>query len=263
MAIRRRDRSARLLGYARHMRREPTEAEIKLWSILRGNQLGGFHFRRQVPIGGCIVDFFCAKANVGVEAKRYDESRDAALAAMGVRMLRFSDVDILQSLDAVGEAILQRISSPAANADNGIHMITPPPLPSPGVPGEGEREAPSRDDIIWDLLSSDLAQEVKAEFNGQLAVGLDVAGATQHVFAQFRAALVDPHNGPVVVLCLAAMQLKEDQLHPVVREAALDLIDSGEAAAAFPAESGERRSGQREFLDQFAAALKAASVVEG
>jgi hypothetical protein len=123
-----------------------------------------------------------------------------------------------------------------------------------------EAAAAARDDIIWSLLSSDLAQEIKSEFNGRLAIGLDVAGATQHVFGQFREALTDAHHGPVVILSLAALQLKEQQLHAVIRDAALDLIRSGEAAGAFPAPTADLRQARRKLLDQFAAELEHAEV---
>jgi hypothetical protein len=135
----------------------------------------------------------------------------------------------------------------------------PPPQPSPGLPEEGAHTR--RDDIIWALLSSDLAQEVKAEFNGQLSVGCDVGLATQHVFAQFGEALSDPNTGPVVILALAAMQLREGLLHPIIRTAALDLIESGEAAAAFPAQTGDLRKSRRQLLDQFASALESSGTL--
>jgi very-short-patch-repair endonuclease len=248
------------------MRREPTDAERKLWSILRGKQLNEHRFRRQFPIGGYIVDFICLEANLAIEAdggqhvdaagKLRDERRDASLAKQGVRVLRFSDIDILKQSDVVAEAILTELEK-AAPA-----MNEPPPQPSPGVPEEGEmrEEAAARDDIIWSLLSSDLAQEIKSEFNGRLAIGLDVTGATQHVFAQFREALVDAHHGPVVILALAALQLKEHQLHAVIRDAALDLIRSGEAAGAFPAPTADLRQARRRLLEQVAAELERADV---
>jgi hypothetical protein len=113
------------------------------------------------------------------------------------------------------------------------------------------------------LLASDLAQEVKSEFNDQLAVGFDVGGATQHVFSHFRESLTDSHAGPVIILALAALQVKEQQLHPVVRDAALDLIETGEAAAAFPAATGDLRNARRALLDQFADELKQATAVSG
>jgi len=53
--------------FARKLRKEATEAEIRLWSKLRRKQLLGFPFRRQQPIGPCVVDFFCPQARLIVE----------------------------------------------------------------------------------------------------------------------------------------------------------------------------------------------------
>jgi len=53
--------------FARKLRKEATEAEIRLWSKLRRKQLEGFRFRRQQPIGPYVVDFFCPQARLIVE----------------------------------------------------------------------------------------------------------------------------------------------------------------------------------------------------
>lgn len=122
-------------------------------------------------------------------------------------------------------------------------------------------EPEEQPDLLSLLLASDLAAEVKGEFNDQLAIGLDVAGATQHVLARFGNLLADAHEGPVVLLSLAALQQREGQLFAVVRDAALELIDSGEALAAFPA-SGEHRRQRRQLLEQFAQLLRAACIAD-
>jgi very-short-patch-repair endonuclease len=49
------------------MRREPTEAEDRLWQELRGRRLDRIKFRRQVPIGKFIADFVCTEARLIVE----------------------------------------------------------------------------------------------------------------------------------------------------------------------------------------------------
>ena len=49
------------------LRREPTEAEKRLWSILRDRQLAGAHFRRQHPIPPYVADFACVDARLVVE----------------------------------------------------------------------------------------------------------------------------------------------------------------------------------------------------
>jgi very-short-patch-repair endonuclease len=53
--------------YARNLRRSQTNAERKLWSLLRDRRLAGFKFRRQHPVGPFVVDFCCTEAKVIVE----------------------------------------------------------------------------------------------------------------------------------------------------------------------------------------------------
>ena len=101
------------------MRKAPTDAEKKLWSLLRRGKLEGHHFRRQVPVAGYIVDFCCLTAGLGVEAdgvqhhnengKQYDRQRSEALLRHGIRIIRFSDYDILRYPQAVQETIYREL----------------------------------------------------------------------------------------------------------------------------------------------------------
>jgi very-short-patch-repair endonuclease len=119
-----RDHSRRLIGFARQMRKTPTDAEQTLWSILRRCNLEGFRFRRQVPISGYIIDFCCLSAGLGVEADggqhydpagiNYDQQRSAALLAKGIRIIRFSDRDILKHPGAVAEMIYRELTGQAS-----------------------------------------------------------------------------------------------------------------------------------------------------
>jgi hypothetical protein len=115
-------------------------------------------------------------------------------------------------------------------------------------------------DVATALLSSDLAQEVRAEFEGRIAVGLPVPTATAHAFGRFRAALADPDDGPVVILALAALQWREGHVQPVVRDAAVDLIDSGEATAAHRSADATARRARKDLLGAFAEVLRATTV---
>lgn len=90
------------------MRKEPTEAERKLWHLVRDRRFSGFKFRRQVPIGRYIVDLVCLDRRLIVEAdggqhaeNSYDAERDAWLAGQGFRLRRFWNADILQRPDEV------------------------------------------------------------------------------------------------------------------------------------------------------------------
>ena len=99
---------------AREMRRNMTEAEVVLWSIVRGRRLG-FRFRRQQPIGPYIVDFYCSAAKLIAELDGYhhgDEERNALdrartcwLEANGFEVLRFWNVEFFENRNGVVEAI--------------------------------------------------------------------------------------------------------------------------------------------------------------
>ena len=98
------------------MRKESTDAERKLWTILRARSLGGYKFRRQHPEAGYILDFHCAARRLAVEldggqhmdaeAVRYDQSRTNVLRQAGVRVLRFPNDQVLRDPDQVAEQIL-------------------------------------------------------------------------------------------------------------------------------------------------------------
>ena len=90
-----------------------TDAELRLWVRLRGEQLKGFRFRRQVPMGPYVVDFACLKARLVVEvdggqhqtAVDQDEQRSAWLRLRGYQVLRFWNNDVLQETEGVMERI--------------------------------------------------------------------------------------------------------------------------------------------------------------
>ncbi len=111
----RRDRQA--LARSRELRRDSTEAERKLWSLLRAKGLERLKFRRQVEIGGFFADFCCPKLKLIVEVDggqhaeqiAYDEHRTRALAAKGYTVIRFWNGDVLDNIEGVGEAILAKI----------------------------------------------------------------------------------------------------------------------------------------------------------
>ncbi|RUU15848.1 endonuclease domain-containing protein [Mesorhizobium sp. M6A.T.Ca.TU.002.02.2.1] len=99
--------------FARPMRREPTEAEDRLWHELRGRRLDRIKFRRQVPVGKFIADFVCAEARLIIEIdgsqhadSNHDRERDAELKARGFRVLRFWNDDVLWDLNAVCDTIM-------------------------------------------------------------------------------------------------------------------------------------------------------------
>ena len=119
-----------ILERARALRRDATPAERLLWQKLRNRAVEGLKFRRQVPLGRYIADFYCASARLVVEVDGVphidapgDQVRDAWMAGQGIRVVRVANRDVLSNLDGVVIAIAQ------------IAAATPPPNPLPQ--GEG------------------------------------------------------------------------------------------------------------------------------
>jgi very-short-patch-repair endonuclease len=107
------------LARAQRLRRDLTDAERKLWSLLRNRQLGGAKFRRQQPIGSFIADFVCQEHRLIIEAdggQHAESATDAArtefLERVGYRVLRFWNNDILNNMDGVAEVISVALSTP-------------------------------------------------------------------------------------------------------------------------------------------------------
>ena len=101
---------------ARDMRGDATLAENLLWQAIRDRRLGGFKFRRQVPLRGYILDFVCFEARIVVEVDGgqhaesvADEKRDAAFRAEGFRIVRFWNDEVTENLNAVCLSILSHL----------------------------------------------------------------------------------------------------------------------------------------------------------
>jgi len=105
---------------SRNLRKNQTDAEKKLWTILRNRQINGVKFRRQFPVGGYILDFYCPDYRLAIEAdggqhyenkvKDQDDLRTRELNNLGIEMIRFTDREILTNSDGVVEAIQNAIA---------------------------------------------------------------------------------------------------------------------------------------------------------
>jgi len=106
---------------ARKLRKTLTPAEKKLWNELRKLRSHGYHFRRQHPIEGFIVDFACLSQKVIIEVdgmqhqwpenSHWDAARDAHLLQLGYRVLRFGNGDVTGHLDGVVLEILAALGA--------------------------------------------------------------------------------------------------------------------------------------------------------
>src|ERR1700722_14529818 len=151
---------------ARAMCAAPTDAELRLWRLLRDRRLSGFKFRRQVPVGPYIVDFRCVGAKLIVEAdgsqhaeSPRDKARDAYLGSQGWKVLRFWNNEVLRNREGVLETIFAHAAKPSSGPSG--HLLPKGegalnrPFPRGTGPGQtslqdpllprGEGGAPKRD----------------------------------------------------------------------------------------------------------------------
>jgi very-short-patch-repair endonuclease len=103
---------------ARAMRRNPTPAQAALWERLKDKQCG-FTFNREVVMGSAIVDFACKTRWLVVETGDEGEAgatlaalSDRKLSDVGVRVMRFSDDEVLADTDKVVKAIGEELQKP-------------------------------------------------------------------------------------------------------------------------------------------------------
>lgn len=109
----------------RKLRENQTDAEKKLWTLLRNRQLSGVKSRRQFSVGRYILDFYCPKYRIGIEAdggqhyehkgRQRDEVRTRELNKLDIEILRFSDREILTNIEGVYEIIKGTIEKKKGN----------------------------------------------------------------------------------------------------------------------------------------------------
>jgi len=99
----------------RCLRKKATDAERKLWSILRSKQTAGLKFCRQYSVGPYILDFYCPERRLAIEVdggqhadsygQQHDAHRDSYLSELDIRLIRFWNNDVLQNIQGAGERI--------------------------------------------------------------------------------------------------------------------------------------------------------------
>ncbi len=109
--------SSELIARAKEMRQKPTPAERKLWQ----DCFRTFPLRvlRQRPIDHFIVDFYCASLKLVIEidgdshftdeGRAYDLERTRVLEGYGLRVLRFTNDEVLNNFEGVCQRIWEEI----------------------------------------------------------------------------------------------------------------------------------------------------------
>ena len=96
------------------------------------------------------------------------------------------------------------------------------------------------DDPFQPLFASDLAAQVRESFVEMLDFGASVSAATQETIARFQGALKDDRDGPVIIIALAALQVREREIFASIRNAALELLQDGGVDKLITTESNGR-----------------------
>lgn len=108
----------RIFERAESLRASETTAEKILWNRVSKNQLG-FKFRRQHPIMNYIVDFYCHAFKLAIEldgsiheapqAQFYDDVRANDLESHGIKVIRFTNEEVISNTDHVIEEIRRHL----------------------------------------------------------------------------------------------------------------------------------------------------------
>jgi isoleucyl-tRNA synthetase len=110
-------RNSKALSNAKELRKNMTDAEIKLWSIIKERKINGVEFRRQQAIGPYIADF-CSLSHALVievdgsqhaENKIYDSQRTEFIQKAGFRVIRFWNNEVLENIEGVWEKINENL----------------------------------------------------------------------------------------------------------------------------------------------------------
>lgn len=98
------------------------QPEVILWNRIRGKQLG-YKFRRQFSIINYIIDFYCPEKHLAIEIDgeshfrprniECDNIRDNNLRTIGIKVLRFTNIEIKDNMDGVITAILSELNTPS------------------------------------------------------------------------------------------------------------------------------------------------------
>ena len=128
---------------ARRLRHNQTDAERRLWLLLRARRLAGYKFRRQRPVGPYITDFASIRYRLIVEvdgSQHADSIADARrtvwLQRYGWQVIRVWNNDLSSNPDGVAEYILNQLRSRAPLTLPSLPRWAPP-SPASGRGDEG------------------------------------------------------------------------------------------------------------------------------
>lgn len=108
-----------LILLAREFRKNPTEAEKRIWDILLSNRkIKNYKFVRQKPIYYYILDFYCAKLMLGIEVdgqihikrREYDYERTKEISSFGIKIIRYKNAEVIEKITDVRKNLLRQMA---------------------------------------------------------------------------------------------------------------------------------------------------------
>ncbi len=149
-----------LKALASDLRKTMTLSEVLLWNELKQKQISGYDFDRQRPIDNFIVDFYCKELSLAIEIDGdthiyrydYDEERQRALKELGIRFLRFEDIEVKKNISNVLRVIedwIEMNKEPTPCPSKEGNLLKKYPIkynkPTSDTSGEGNLERPTPD----------------------------------------------------------------------------------------------------------------------
>lgn len=114
--------SPHIFSNAKKLRENPTEAEEKLWLAVKDNQIEGYKFRRQHPLSIYVADFYCHALKLVIEIdgdyhlaegqQLLDNKRTSDIEFQGLKVIRFTNEEVLLKLSEVMDRIKEFIPQP-------------------------------------------------------------------------------------------------------------------------------------------------------
>ena len=108
-----------MLPFRRKLRNHMTAAEVALWMMISNRQLVGERFRRQFSVGHYVLDFYCPKYKLAIEldgaghftdkGREYDARRTEYLNSVGIRVIRFENLEVFNYPGQVLEEIRKNL----------------------------------------------------------------------------------------------------------------------------------------------------------
>jgi very-short-patch-repair endonuclease len=145
-----RTRTTNARSFARQLRKQSTDAEKRLWRLLRDRRFSEFKFRRQYACGNYFLDFYCTIVKLAVELdggghgfpdqRARDEKRNQFLAQRGIKVLRFWNHQLRDEFETIRFEIWHALMERMGRKEEINHYLSksaPSPQSSPPM---GERK---------------------------------------------------------------------------------------------------------------------------